>query len=59
MSGPVWRHETQGPYTCDRCLRETPEAMIQGEVREGRFIPHRILCHSCYATLVGSLARAS
>ena len=59
MSGPVWRRGTQGPYTCDECLRETPKAMLQGEVRESRFIPHRTLCDDCYAKLAGLIAKAS
>jgi hypothetical protein len=33
--------------------------MLQGEVKEGRFIPRRTLCDDCYSKLVNLIARAS
>ncbi len=59
MSGPVWKRGTDGPYVCDECLAEVPEAMLEGEVRDGRFTVRRVLCDRCYAERMRTLARAS
>ncbi len=59
MSGPVWKRGTEGPYTCDECLAEVPEAMLQGEVVDGRFIVRRVLCDRCYEARTRLLGKAS
>jgi hypothetical protein len=59
MSGPVWERGKDGPYTCDECLAEVPEAMLEGEVRDGEFIVRRVLCDRCYSQHIGSRPKAS
>ena len=59
MSGPVWRRMSDGPYTCDGCLCETPEAMLEGEIEDGEFTPSRTLCDDCYRHNGRLIAKAS
>lgn len=59
MSGPVWEHRTDGPFTCDVCLSETQTAYVQGRVEEARFHAIRVLCEDCYRDNVHLLQKAS
>jgi len=47
MSGPVWQHRTDGPFTCDACLATVEEAFVLGRVEDATFRPERTLCGAC------------
>ncbi len=58
MSGPVWQHRTDGPFTCDECLATVDEAYLLGRVEDARFLPERTLCEACYLANVHLIQKA-
>ena len=57
MSGPVWRVHDGETVACNECLKEVPQAYVEGEIAEGEYHPRRYLCPDCYPEQISVISK--